>query len=105
MIRLDAVRKRFAHGEAVLEDVSVAIPRGARWGLIGPAACGKSVLLKLLVGLLRPDGGAVVVDGHDVARASEDSLGALRARVGMLFQNYALFDFMTVAENVAFPLA
>jgi phospholipid/cholesterol/gamma-HCH transport system ATP-binding protein len=104
MIRLDGVRKRFAHGEVLLEEVTVAIPRGARWGLIGPGAAGKSVLLKLLCGLLRPDAGSIVVDGHDVARAPEDTLGTLRARFGMLFQNYALFDFMTVAENVAFPL-
>jgi phospholipid/cholesterol/gamma-HCH transport system ATP-binding protein len=104
MIELSGVRKRFPHREVLLDGVAATVGRGERWGLIGPAACGKSVLLKLICGLLPADGGAIVVDGHDVARAHEDALGALRARIGMLFQNYALFDFMTVGENVAFPL-
>src|SRR5687767_4648951 len=75
-----------------------------RWGLIGPAASGKTVLLKVLCGLYPVDGGRVALDGQDLTTMDEDALGALRMRIGMLFQNYALFDFMTVAENVAFPL-
>ena len=104
MIQLTGVRKQFAHREVLLDGVSVEIPRGGRWGLIGPGAAGKSVLLKLICGLIKPDDGAIVVDGVDVAREPESRLGALRSRFGMLFQNYALFDFMTVGENVAFPL-
>ena len=104
MIQLTAVRKQFAHREVLLDGVSVEIPRGSRWGLIGPGGAGKSVLTKLLCGLIKPDAGAIVVEGVDVAREPESRLGGLRSRIGMLFQNYALFDFMTVGENVAFPL-
>jgi phospholipid/cholesterol/gamma-HCH transport system ATP-binding protein len=105
MIQLSAVRKQFPGRELLLDGLDVSVGKGERWGLIGPGASGKSVLLKLVCGLLRPDAGEIRVDGHDVARAREESLGPLRARIGMLFQNYALFDFMTVGENVAFPLA
>src|SRR5262245_7653631 len=103
MIRLHQVRKQFLGCEVLLDGINVRVERGERWGLIGPGASGKSVLLKLLCGLLAPDGGHILVDGVDVAREREATLGALRARIGMLFQNYALFDFMTVGENVAFP--
>src|SRR5262245_60486019 len=103
MIRFDAVRKHFG-ADALLDGVDLEIPKGARWGLIGPAASGKTVLLKLMAGLYRPDTGRISLAGQDLTAVDEDALGALRMRVGMLFQNYALFDFMTVAENVAFPL-
>jgi phospholipid/cholesterol/gamma-HCH transport system ATP-binding protein len=102
-IELDAVDKAFA-SRPVLAGVSLSVPAGARLGIIGPAAVGKSVLLKLIAGLERPDRGAVRVLGLDLATASETQLMAVRQRLGMLFQNYALFDFMTVAGNVAFPL-
>jgi len=86
-IELANVGKWFG-SRAVLGGVNLRIPRGARLGVIGPATAGKSVLLKLIAGLLRPEAGLVRVDG----------------RIGMLFQNCALFDFLSVAENVAFPL-
>ncbi len=73
-------------------------------GLIGPAASGKSVLAKLICGLLPADSGEISVDGEAVSGRAEDALMAIRQNIGMLFQNYALFDFMTVAQNVAFPL-
>jgi phospholipid/cholesterol/gamma-HCH transport system ATP-binding protein len=103
VIRFDTVQKGFEHRQ-ILESVSLHVPRGTRWGLIGPGASGKTVILKLMCGLYAPDKGNVVVDGVDLARANPDSLAALRQRIGYLFQNYALFDFMSVAENVAFPL-
>lgn len=103
MIRLEAIEKRFGH-DPLLGGIDVAVPKGTRWGLIGPGASGKTVILKLMCGLLRPDAGRVKVDGQDLTAMSEDALGSVRTRFGMLFQNYALFDFMTVAENVAFPL-
>lgn len=103
MIRFTAVTKGFA-SDPLLDGVSLDIPSGARWGLIGPGACGKSVLMKLMCGLIRPDAGGVAIDGTDLSHLDEKSLAAVRTRFGMLFQNYALFDFMTVAENVAFPL-
>jgi phospholipid/cholesterol/gamma-HCH transport system ATP-binding protein len=103
MIAFEGVEKAFASG-ALLQGIDLDIPKGTRWGLIGPGASGKTVILKLMCGLLRADAGKVIIDGSDITRADEDALGPVRARIGMLFQNYALFDFMTVAENVAFPL-
>ncbi len=88
----------------VLRDVCMQVPRGCLYGLIGPGAAGKSVLLKTLAGLVPVSTGSVVVDDVEVAAADEETLFQLRRNIGMLFQNNALFDFMTVAENVAFPL-
>src|SRR5690606_2923898 len=73
-------------------------------GVFGPGGHGKSVLLKLLAGLLRPDEGRVVVEGQDLATLDPMALSQVRERYGYLFQNYALFDFMNVRDNVAFPL-
>nr|HEX4319110.1 ATP-binding cassette domain-containing protein [Kofleriaceae bacterium] len=102
-VRLHDVHKRYGD-RRVLDGVSLDVARGARVGLIGPAASGKSVLLKLACGLERADAGSVELLGEPLAGKAESELGALRKRVGMLFQNYALFDFLTVAGNVAFPL-
>lgn len=95
---------RVAFSRPVLRDINLSVPRGCLYGLIGPGASGKSVLLKCLAGLVRPERGEVVVLGQNVAQLSEVGLGALRQRMGMLFQNNALFDFMTVGENIGFPL-
>lgn len=104
MIRLSGLTKRFPPRAPLLDGIDLHIRRGERWGLIGPGASGKSLLLKLICRLLAPDRGAVIIDGVDIAQSSETRLAPIRARIGMLFQNYALFDFMTVGENVAFPL-
>jgi phospholipid/cholesterol/gamma-HCH transport system ATP-binding protein len=108
MIALENVTKSFAVGpgerRTVLRDVTLRVPEGSLYGLIGPGAAGKSVLLKLVCGLLRPDRGRVVVSGEDISNASELALQGVRKRIGMLFQNNALFDHLTVAENIAFPL-
>jgi len=88
----------------VLRDVSLSIPRGCLYGLIGPGAAGKSVLLKIMAGLVKPDRGSVLVDDEEITKASEIALQVVRRKVGMLFQNNALFDHMTVFDNVAFPL-
>ena len=103
-LKMVGVSKSFGHRQ-VLGGVDFEVAQGARVGIIGPAASGKSVLLKLICGLERPDRGEVIVDGNDITSWSEARMLPLRARIGMLFQNYALFDFMTVGENVAFPLA
>jgi phospholipid/cholesterol/gamma-HCH transport system ATP-binding protein len=103
MIRLAGVHKSFGR-DKLLDGVDLHVPRGIKWGLIGPGASGKTVLLKLIAGLLSPGAGTITVDGKDLTTMDEDGLGELRQRIGMLFQNYALFDFMNVAENVAFPL-
>jgi phospholipid/cholesterol/gamma-HCH transport system ATP-binding protein len=104
MVKLEKVCKSFPQAPRLLDGVDISVPVGCRWGLIGPGASGKSVLLKLVAGLVRPDAGRVLLSGHDMSTASEDEQNTIRSQIGMLFQNYALFDFMTVAENVAFPL-
>jgi phospholipid/cholesterol/gamma-HCH transport system ATP-binding protein len=103
MIHVEGLTKSF-NGMPVLRGVDLEVPRGCLYGLIGPGASGKSVLLKMITGLLRPDSGRVLVDGKDVHALSELELQAFRLKFGMLFQNNALFDYMTVGENIAFPL-
>ncbi len=88
----------------VFQGVSFDVPEGQTTAIIGPSGSGKSVLLKHMVGLLAPDRGALRVFGVDVVQADEAALYAIRRRMGMLFQAGALFDSMTVGENVAFPL-
>lgn len=88
----------------LLRDVSLTIPEGCLYGLVGTGASGKSVLLKMMVGLMRPDRGTVHIGGEPVSHASELALQGIRKRIGMLFQNNALFDHLTVFDNVAFPL-
>lgn len=103
MIQVDSISKRHA-GQWVLRDVSVEVPEGTYLGLIGPGGAGKSLLLKIVAGLVEPDEGEVWVRGENVHALSPTELAELRFHVGMLFQNYALFDYMTVSENIAFPL-
>jgi phospholipid/cholesterol/gamma-HCH transport system ATP-binding protein len=103
VIELRHVSKSFS-GRAALQEVDIHVPRGCLYGLIGPGAAGKSVVLKLVAGLVAPDSGEVLVDGRDLAAFSELELAAHRRGIGMQFQNNALFDFMSVADNIAFPL-
>ncbi len=88
----------------VLKDVSLEIKAGEILGIVGPGGAGKSVLLKHLPRLIRPDEGRVLLDGKDLATLNAFELARAREDFGYLFQNYALFDFMTVADNIAFPL-
>jgi phospholipid/cholesterol/gamma-HCH transport system ATP-binding protein len=88
----------------VLRDVSFTLPRGSMKILLGASGAGKSVLLKLILGLLRPDSGTIIVNGYRVSDMSEGELLRLRAEIGMLFQEGALFDSLTVAENVGYRL-
>ncbi len=109
MISIQSVSKAFrpAGGgppNQVLQGVSFTVPKSCLYGLIGPGAAGKSILLKMIVGLMKPDSGSIVVDGVDVTQASELELQKMRLKFGMLFQNNALFDHMTVGDNIAFPL-
>ncbi len=89
----------------VLKDLSFEIPTGSMRILLGPSGSGKSVILKLTLGLLRPDSGTIVVNGHRVDTMAELELLKMRADIGMAFQENALFDSLTVAQNVAFRLA
>ncbi|CAN5716881.1 ABC transporter ATP-binding protein [soil metagenome] len=102
-IFLSDVSKRSGHRD-VVAGISLSVARGTRLGLIGPAASGKSAIAKLVCGLEEPDRGVIRVLGEDVVGKREVQLGPLRRRIGMLFQNYALFDFLSVERNVAFPL-
>ena len=88
----------------VLRDISFSIPRGSMTILLGASGSGKSVVLKLVLGLLRPDAGAIVVDGQRIETMREHELMRLRADIGMLFQESALFDSLTVADNVGYRL-
>ena len=102
MITLENIHKSF--DIPVLRGVNLVVPPGCLYGLIGPAGSGKTVLLKIITGLLRPDHGRVSVFGNDLGQLDELGIHELRKRIGMQFQNNALFDYMTVAENIAFPL-
>ena len=91
-------------GRAVLDDVSFQIQPGEAVCVLGKSGTGKSVTLKTIMGLMTPDAGRVFVEGAEVTDASRDALSEIRQRLGFLFQNAALFDSITVGENVAFPL-
>jgi phospholipid/cholesterol/gamma-HCH transport system ATP-binding protein len=88
----------------VLRDVSFSIPNGSLRVLLGSSGAGKSVVLKLILGLLRPDSGRILVDGRRIDDLAERDLTHVRAEIGMLFQENALFDSLTVAENVGYRL-
>lgn len=103
MIRFINVSKSFGP-KRVLEDVSLEIPVGQTTALLGYSGTGKSVALKLIVGLLEPDGGTVEVNGQNVAELSRDELMALRSTIGFVFQFAALFDSMSVFDNIALGL-
>jgi len=103
MIEIKDVYKSF-NNTPVLEGLSLRINTGETMVIIGCSGCGKSVLLKHIVGLLAPDSGTVLVDGIDVTKLRGEKLEEFRLKVGMLFQGAALFDSMTVGENVGFIL-
>jgi phospholipid/cholesterol/gamma-HCH transport system ATP-binding protein len=103
IIKLEHIYKSF-NGLKVLRDVNLDIEAGKITVILGRSGGGKSVLLKHFLGLLLPDQGQVLVDGHNLAVLSERELFNLRERFGYLFQNGALFDSLTVGENVSFPL-
>jgi len=88
----------------VLRDISLTIPRGQTLVIIGESGCGKTVLLKTIIGLVRPTRGQVLFDGKDLAKMTEAELTHERIRFGFVFQGSALFDSMTIGQNVAFPL-
>ncbi len=103
MIRIQGLRKSFGH-QPVLQGVDLDVATGEIVIIIGRSGGGKSVLLKHLLGLLRPDAGAVLVDGVDITKLRGAALETVRRRYGVVFQGGALFDSMSVFDNVAFPL-
>jgi phospholipid/cholesterol/gamma-HCH transport system ATP-binding protein len=103
MIILDTLTKSFGASQ-ILKGLSLEVPDGQNTVIIGPSGSGKSVTLKLIVGLLEPDSGNVTVDDAKVADMDREELAALRGRIGYVFQFAALFDSMTVAENIRMGL-
>jgi phospholipid/cholesterol/gamma-HCH transport system ATP-binding protein len=95
--------KSFDENE-VLRGVNLTVHDGETLVVLGPSGCGKSVLLKHIIGLLRPDRGSILVEGRDIARMKLDELNEIRKSFGMVFQGAALFDSMTVGDNVGLPL-
>jgi phospholipid/cholesterol/gamma-HCH transport system ATP-binding protein len=92
------------NGRSVLENVSFSVERGQTLCILGRSGVGKSVALRMLMGFLKPDSGSIRVEGREITTLSEAGMQAIRKRVTMVFQNGALFDSMSVRENVAFPL-
>jgi phospholipid/cholesterol/gamma-HCH transport system ATP-binding protein len=103
LVALRDLHVEFQHHQ-VLRNIHLDIPRGQTVAVIGESGCGKTVLLKILIGLIRPTRGTVLLDNRDLARLGERELQQERIRFGFLFQQAALFDSLTVGQNVAFPL-
>lgn len=103
MIEAKKISKAF-RGRTILNELDLTVKRGETLVIIGRSGCGKSVFLKHMIGLIKPDKGQLLVDGTDVAHLAVKQMNELRVRFGMLFQASALFDSMTVGENVGFNL-
>jgi phospholipid/cholesterol/gamma-HCH transport system ATP-binding protein len=103
IIQFDRVSISF-NGRPVIEDVSFSVNRGQTLCILGRSGVGKSVSLRLIMGFLKPDSGSIHVEGQEITSLSEEGMRAIRKRVTMVFQNGALFDSLSVRENVAFPL-
>jgi phospholipid/cholesterol/gamma-HCH transport system ATP-binding protein len=102
-IKIEGLTKSFG-SQVVWRDVSLTVPAGEISVLLGPSGTGKSVLLKTLVGLVRPDSGSIIIDGRDIPRLRERELFEVRQLFGVLFQDGALFGSMNLYDNIAFPL-
>lgn len=103
MIQIQNVSLQFEE-KPVIQDLNLSIKKGERIAIIGPSGCGKSTLLRLMIGLYKPNKGHILVDGKDIEAITSFDLKKLRLKFGFLFQSSALFDSMTVEENVAFSL-
>jgi phospholipid/cholesterol/gamma-HCH transport system ATP-binding protein len=102
-VRLDHVSKSFG-SRKVIDDLSFDVPAQTGFIILGRSGTGKSVTLRHIIGLLRPDSGRVFVEGEEISTLDGPALSAVRKKIGFLFQNAALFDSISVGENVAFPL-
>jgi phospholipid/cholesterol/gamma-HCH transport system ATP-binding protein len=103
MLEIDDVSVQFG-SQPVLRDISLTIPAGETLVILGESGCGKTVLLKTLIGLVRPTRGEVRFEGQSLGRMTERQLATIRTRYGFVFQGAALFDSLTIADNIAFPL-
>jgi phospholipid/cholesterol/gamma-HCH transport system ATP-binding protein len=102
-IAVEDLHKSFGR-EKVLNGISLTVSRGETLAVLGRSGTGKSVLLRLIIGLEKPDSGSVLIHGRDITGLGLDQLGEIRMKMGFLFQNAALYDSLTVEQNVAFPL-
>jgi phospholipid/cholesterol/gamma-HCH transport system ATP-binding protein len=103
VIRVEQLKKSFGENH-VLQDFSLSVGKGENLAVLGKSGSGKSVLIKCIINLIQPDAGQIIVLGNNVNDLSQEELDALRAKVGFLFQSNALYDSMTVRENLEFPL-
>lgn len=103
VVAVDKLYKSFG-SQKVLSGISLTVNRGETLAVLGRSGSGKSVLLRLIIGLEKPDSGSVRIHGEDIAGLAQDQLGLIRKKIGFLFQHAALYDSLTVAGNVAFPL-
>jgi len=103
LIQVRRLRVEFGR-QTVLRDIELAVPRGQTLAVIGESGCGKTVFLKTLIGLIKPTQGEVLFDGQNLQNLGDKELVQQRIRFGYLFQNAALFDSMTIGQNVAFPM-
>ena len=102
-IAVEGLHKSFG-SQKVLNGISLTVNRGETLAVLGRSGTGKSVLLRLIIGLEKPDSGSILIHGRDIAGLNLDQLGEIRMKMGFLFQHAALYDSLTVEENVAFPL-
>ena len=103
VVAVENLRKTFG-SHMVLNGISMSVNRGETLAVLGRSGTGKSVLLRIIIGLETPDAGSVCIHGHNIAGLALDRMGEIRKKMGFLFQHAALYDSLTVAENVAFPL-
>ena len=102
-IALDHVSKSFGDRQ-VLQDINLSVASGEAICIVGRSGTGKSVTLKLIIALIKPDAGHIWIDGEDITRLEDNELSRVRRKMGFLFQNAALFDFLTLYDNLALPL-
>ena len=102
-VAVENLRKSFG-SHTVLNGISLSVGRGETLAVLGRSGTGKSVLLRLIIGLEKPDSGSICIHGRNIAGLALDQMGEIRKKMGFLFQHAALYDSLTVAENVAFPL-
>jgi ABC-type transporter Mla maintaining outer membrane lipid asymmetry ATPase subunit MlaF len=103
VISIQGVSKRFGD-HVVLDDITFDVPRGKTSAILGPSGTGKSVLLKVIIGLLTPEAGQVYIDGEPMVGVREKEILRIRRKIGVLFQDGALFGSMSLFDNIAFPL-
>src|SRR5262244_2625695 len=103
LVQVSLVHKSFGN-QAVLKGIDLDVGRGETLSVLGRSGTGKSVLLKLIIGLHKPDSGSIRVEGEEITKLSAKALNEVRKKIGFLFQQAALYDSLTVEENVAFPI-